>query len=337
MLKQQITIKDLARILNVSVSTVSRALKDHPDISEKTKKAVVELAEKLNYRPNELALSLKKRKSHIIGVMVPEMVHHFFSSVIGGIESIAYNLGYQIMIFHSNESYEREVFLTEALLSYRLDGLIVSMTKQTKNYDHFRMLENAGIPIVYFDRVIDEIESNKVVFDDFNAAFHVVEHLVRQGCKNIVHLAGPENMPIGRERKNGYLSALETFNLNIKDDYVFHCDNYEDAKNTLPSVLDKYPEIDGVFAVNDLTAIGAIKAIKEKGLKIPGNVKVAGFTNEISSSVYDPPLTTVDQQGELMGKEAIKLLLEYSDSQGAIGYKTRTISYKLLPRASSLE
>ncbi|MBI9033611.1 MAG: LacI family DNA-binding transcriptional regulator [Bacteroidales bacterium] len=337
MLKQQITIKDLARILNVSVSTISRALKDHPDISDKTKKAVVELAEKLNYRPNEWALSLKKQKSHIIGVMVPEMVHHFFSSVIGGIESIAYNLGYQIMIFHSNESYEREVLLTEALLSYRLDGLIVSMTKQTKNFDHFRMLENAGIPIVYFDRIIDEMESNKVVFDDFNAAFHVVEHLVRQGCKKIVHLAGPENMPIARERKNGFLNALETFNLPVKEQFIFHCDNYEMAQEKLPELLDQYPEIDGLFAVNDLTAIGAMKAIKAKGLRIPQDVKVAGFTNEISSGIYDPPLTTVDQQGELMGKEAIKMLLDYSDSKGEIGYKTRTISYKFLPRASTLE
>ncbi len=309
MSKHPITIKDIARILGISVSTVSRALKDHPDISLKTKKAVQELAKELQYRPNEIALSLKNRKSRIIGIIVPKLVHHFFSSVIEGVENIAYDNGYQVIIYNSDENYEREVQLTQSILSFRLDGLIISMSKQTTSYEHFEKLEQYGIPIVFFDRVPDFI-ANKVLFDDFQGAFDAVEHLIKQGCKTIAHLSASEHMDIGRKRLSGYKDALEKHAIAFDSGLVVKCDTFDEAIIVTQDLIGKYKMLDGIFAVNDLTGIGATKGAHGVGKKIPQDIRVIGFTNEISSAVCAPSLSTVDQRGVEMGEEACKLLLE---------------------------
>jgi len=332
MSRHPITIKDLARILNVSISTVSRALKNHPDISDSTKKLVQDLAEELNYRPNEIALSLKNRKSNIIGVMVPTLVHHFFSSVIEGVENIAYKNGYQVMIYHSDELYERELQLTKSFMSYRLDGLIVSMSKETKEFSHFAKLAQLGIPMVYFDRVPDG-EYNKVLFDDYQGAYDAVTHMIKCGCKKIAHFGLPSSMDIGKKRTSGYLAALKDHGLAFNDDYIVKCDSYEGALKASEDLMYLFPDIDGIFAVNDLTAIGAMKQLQKMGKKIPEDVKIMGFSNEISSAISSPSLSTVDQQGILMGEEAIKLLLE--DMDGIKRTETKTVKANLVIREST--
>ena len=332
MSKHPITIKDIARILGISVSTVSRALKDHPDISLKTKKAVQELAKELQYRPNEIALSLKNRKSKIIGIIVPKLVHHFFSSVIEGVENIAYDNGYQVIIYNSDENYDREVQLTQSILSFRLDGLIISMSKETTSYEHFEKLEQYGIPIVFFDRVPDFI-ANKVLFDDFQGAFDAVEHLIKQGCKTIAHLSASEHMDIGRKRLSGYKAALEKHAIAFDPGLVVKCDTFEEAIIVTQDLIEKYKMLDGIFAVNDLTGIGATKGAHSVGKKIPQDIRVIGFTNEISSAVCAPSLSTVDQRGVEMGEEACKLLLE--SIQKDQPPQTKVVKANLILRNSS--
>jgi len=332
MSRHPITIKDIARILNISVSTVSRALKNHPDISDATKKAVQEMARELNYRPNEIALSLKNRRSKIIGVMVPKLVHHFFSSVIEGVENVAYDNGYQVMIYHSDEMYEREIQLTQSFMSYRLDGLIVSMSKETEDSSHFDKLSQLGVPIVYFDRG-PEGEYNKVLFDDYQGAYDAVKHLIDCGCKNIVHFAASESLDIGKKRRKGYTDALNDHGIEVREDLIINCDSFEYALSCTRDLFEKIEGIDGIFAVNDLTAIGAIKQLNQIGKKVPEDVKVIGFTNDISSAVYNPSLSTVDQQGIKMGEEAAHLLLQNMD--GIKRAQVTTISANLIIREST--
>jgi len=200
-----VTIKDIARELGISPSTVSRALKDHPDISPQTKIQVRELVEKLKYKPNAVALSLRSRKTNIIGVIVPEMVHHFFSSVISGIEEEAIAAGYNVMIFQSNERYEREVLNVRALLASRVDGVLVSISKTTKKTDHLKELMDNDIPVVLFDRVNDDLETDKVIVDDFSGALEAVEYLIKSGCRRIAHFAAPQHLNIGYLRQRGYI------------------------------------------------------------------------------------------------------------------------------------
>lgn len=332
MSRHPITIKDIARILNISVSTVSRALKDHPDISDATKKAVQEMARELNYRPNEIALSLKNRRSKIIGVMVPKLVHHFFSSVIEGLENVAYDNGYQVMIYHSDEMYEREVQLTQSFMSYRLDGLIVSMSKETEDSSHFDKLSQLGIPIVYFDRG-PEGEYNKVLFDDYQGAYDAVKHLIGCGSKKIVHFAASESLDIGKKRRKGYTDALNDHHIEVREDLIINCDSFDFALSCTRDLFERIEGIDGIFAVNDLTAIGAIKQLNQLGKKVPEDVKVIGFTNDISSAIYNPSLSTVDQQGIKMGEEAALLLLQNMD--GIKRAQVKTISANLIIREST--
>ncbi|NOR88371.1 MAG: substrate-binding domain-containing protein [Bacteroidales bacterium] len=334
MSRHPITIKDIAKILSVSVSTVSRALKDHPDISKATKKAVQDLAKELNYRPNEIALSLKNRRSKIIGIMVPKLVHHFFSSVIEGVENVAYENGYQVMIYHSDELLEREIQLTQSFMSYRLDGLIVSMSKETDNFDHFKKLSQLGVPIVYFDRV-PEGEYNKVLFDDYQGAFDAVKHMIDCGCKKIVHFGASPSMDIGRKRISGYLDALKEYGLETNDNFIINCDSYEGALKATEDILYLFPDIDGIFAVNDLTALGSMKQIQKLGKKVPEDIKVMGFTNEISSAISSPSLSTVDQQGIQMGEEAASLLLDNMD--GIKRAQIKTVRAHLVIRESTCE
>jgi LacI family transcriptional regulator len=332
MTKHPITIKDLAKILGVSVSTVSRALKDHPDISVKTKKAVQDLARELQYRPNEIALSLKNRRSKIIGIIVPKLVHHFFSSVIAGVENIAYDAGYQVMIYNSGENYEREVQLTNSIHSFRLDGLIISMSKETTDFTHFDKLDQYGIPVVFFDRVPD-LPVNKVIFDDFQGAFDAVNHLIEQGCKKIAHLSASKQLDIGRLRIAGYKAALEKHGMPFDASLVIKCDTFDEAVPVTEKLIREHQNLDGIFAVNDLTGIGATKAVRKAGKRIPENIKVIGFTNEISSAVCAPSLSTVDQRGTEMGEEACSLLLESIDKDQPP--QTKVVQANLILRKST--
>lgn len=309
MKSQQVTIKDIARELGISPSTVSRALKDHPDISPATKKLVRELVEKLKYKPNAVALSLRSRKSYTIAVIVPEIVHHFFSSVISGIEDVAHEAGYNVMIFQSNEMYERELFITQALASIQAEGVLVSISKTSRNFRHFRDLMNEGLPLVFFDRASDEIESDKVIVDDFSGAFNAVEYLIRTGCKRIAHFGAPQHLQIGYQRKRGYISALEKNKIVPDEALMVKCDTFDEALEITPGIMRMKNPPDAIFAVNDLTATGVLKVLKQMRFRVPDDVSVIGFTDGLVATVTDPPLTSVSQHGFDMGKKAMEMLL----------------------------
>ncbi len=305
----QITIKDVAKELGVSPSTVSRALKDHPDISPETKRQVREVVEKLRYKPNAVALSLRNRKTHIIGVMVPAMVHHFFSTVISGIEEMAMSEGYNVMVFQSGEIYEREVLSTQSLISSRVDGVLVSIAKTTHKFSHFREIMDNGTPLV-----TDELETDKVTVDDFGGAFMATEHLIKTGCRRIAHFAAPQSLQIGYQRQRGYISALEKYGLKVDDRLIIQCDEHDQALELTPGIMNLPEPPDAIFAVNDMTAIGVLKILKKLGLRVPGDISVVGFTDGLVSSVTDPPLTTVSQHGFELGKRAAAILLERINS-----------------------
>ena len=332
----QVTIKDIAKILHISPSTVSRALKDHPDINPQTKKNVQDLAKKLNYKPNQVALSLLQQESKIIGVIIPDFTHYFFSTVISGIEKIANESGYHIIIAQSNESFHKEVENIQALLSSNIDGFIISISKTTLNYDHYKNIEEIGVPIVFVDRACDNVNADKVLVDDFDGAYKATKHLIENGCKNIIHLAGPQNLEIGVQRKNGFLAALNDSNIKLNDYTIQSCDNYDHAMKIIPQIFSKYNNIDGVFAVNDLTAIGAMKAIKSLNKRIPEDVAICGFTNSFISYIADPELTTIDQKGFEMGQHAARMLIKRLQSDQNYGPVTTILNTDLIVRKSSV-
>lgn len=311
MKNSQVTIKDIARSLKISPSTVSRALKDHPDISSATKKAVRELALELDYQPNSVALSLRKSKTYTIGVIIPQIVHHFFSTVISGIEDVAYKAGYHVMICQSNESYEREVLSTQALLASRVDGLLVSVAQETTDIRHFQSMINKGIPTVFFDRVVSGLDTSSVVVDDFGGAYRAVEHLIKTGCRRIAHLGGPENLVISQSRRKGYEQALADYGFSFNTEYVLSAGlTIEEGKTACRHLLEKQDQPDAIFAANDPVAIGALQVLKEKRLRIPEDVSVIGFSNEPITSLIEPPMTTVAQPGFEMGQLVSQLLLD---------------------------
>lgn len=318
-----ITIKDIARELGISPSTVSRALKDHPDISPQTKIQVREMVEKMKYKPNAVALSLRSRKTNIIGVIVPEMVHHFFSSVISGIEEESITAGYNVMMFQSNESYDREVLNVQALLASRVDGVLASLSKTTKTFAHYRELMENEIPLVLFDRVTDDLETDKVVVDDFTGAFEATEYLIKTGCRRIAHFAAPQHLKIGYLRQRGYISALEKNGIAVDDDLIVKCDTHNEALDITYKVMALKNPPDAIFAVNDLTATGVLKVLKRLQLRVPEDISVVGFTDGLVSTVTDPPMTTVSQHGFEMGQIAARILLQRIEN-GLENFKPQT-------------
>lgn len=334
--KGQITIKDIARELGISPSTVSRALKNHPDISEKTKEAVHELANKYHYKPNAVALSLRSSKTHMIGVIIPKVVHFFFSSVISGIEHIANDYGYNVMICQSDEDEEREITSIQTLTSARVDGILASVSKNTTDFTHFKELLDNHLPLVFFDRAISELKTDKVIIDDVEGAFIATEHLIQQGCRKILHLAAPQNLLIGQRRKEGYIKALKQYGIPIDESLIIKCDSREDALVVMRKVYESGINPDGVFAVNDLTATGVLKVVKQFGFTVPNDVKVVGFSDGFVANVTDPTLTTIDQHGFEMGKQAAQLLLDRInktiDNYSPI---TKVIQTNLIVRESS--
>lgn len=333
--KGQVTIKDIARELGISPSTVSKALKGHPDISPETKKAVRELVEKWNYKPDPIALSLKSGLSKTIGVIVPEIVHYFFSTVISGIEDLAYDSGYHVMFCQSNESYEREVKAVDTLLSSRVDGILVSLSKETSNYDHFRNILKAGMPLVFFDRICDELETDRVIVDDESGAYEATRHLIETGCRNLVHLSGPQNLVIGKNRMNGFARALSEFNFNAIANNIIRCDTAEEARVIVPELLKRTIPPDGIFAVNDLTAAEAMKIVKQKGYRVPEDISLVGFTSGMISDLTDPPLTSVEQHGYEIGREAVRILINKLEKKGTGNYETKVIKTELVIKGST--
>jgi LacI family transcriptional regulator len=335
MLKGKVTIKDIARELGISPSTVSKALKSHSDISSATKKAVKALVRKWNYHPDPIALSLKGGQSKIIGVIVPEIVHYFFSTVISGIEDLAYDSGYHVMFCQSNESYKREVKSVAALMSSRVDGILVSLSKTSTEFDHFRMILDAGIPLVFFDRICGELDTDRVVVDDEAGAYEAVKHLCLSGCRNIVHLSGPQNLNIGIGRKEGFRKALMEFALPDIESNIIKCDTTEEARVVVPALLKRKNRPDGIFAVNDMTAAETMRIIKEAGLRIPHDIALVGFTSGIISDLTDPTLSSVEQNGYEMGSEAVRLLIERIERRHDLPSQNVVIKTRLVVKGSS--
>lgn len=338
----QVTIKDIARELGISPSTVSRALKDHPDISSKTKEAVNALADKLNYQPNVVALNLRQKKTFTIGVIIPELVHFFFSTVISGIEDVAYQAGYSVILAQSNESYEREKTDIKALFNSRVDGLLMSISRETKTFDHIESIIAKGIPVVFYDRTFNTTQCSNVLVDDYVGAKEAVNHLIDQGYKKIAFLEGSPGLIITADRKRGYEDALREHGLEIKEAFVQECltGSLEEGKRATKKLLAMTNPPDAIFTANDPLAVGAMQSIKEAGLKIPQDVGVVGFSNWSYGSLLEPSLTTVDQPGFEMGQEAARLLIrqiELADkNQGDPQPETRVLKTRLIVRDSSI-
>jgi DNA-binding LacI/PurR family transcriptional regulator len=332
----QITIKDIAKILGISASTVSRALKDHPDISPETKRLVQTFAEKVHYRPNSLALSLRHSKTYTLGIVIPELVHHFFSSVISGIEDVAYAKGYKVMICQSNETQARESTDIQVLVDNRVDGILVSMSKTTRNFDHFERIKENGIPLVFFDRICEAIETDRVIIDDCEGARIAVNHLIKQGCKRIMHLAAPQHLLIGINRLKGYRMALEENNMKFDKSLVLLCDTREDVLKLKEKIIEMAPLIDAVFGVNDSTAITAMQVLIKGGFKIPEQIKVSGFGDGPNTTITSPTLSTVEQKGYEIGREAVKLLLwRIENPESNEPFQTKVLTPELRAREST--
>lgn len=334
-MSSQVTIKDIAKALGISASTVSRALKDHPDISRDTKDAVNELAKKLHYKPNAVALSLKNSKTNTIGVIIPEIIHYFFSSVISGIEDVAYDAGYNVMICQSNEKYDREIINAQALLSNRVEGALISISKETKDFAHLQMIEESGIPMVFFDRVPDGFDSDIVIIEDKKAAYNAVCHLIKSGCQRIAHLAAPFSLGIGRDRLEGYKEALSDHHLPYMEEYVIVADSFDLAAMATRKLIQLPSPPDAIFAVNDLTAVGAMKTLQKMGIAIPGKVAIMGFSAGSYSDITTPTLSSVDQHGYEMGIKAATVLLGRIEAQRIGHGETFYINTNLVIREST--
>ena len=336
-MKQKITIKTIAKELGVSTSTVSKALRDSHEISIETKDRIKAYADYYNYKPNNLALQLRNQKTKVIGVILPKIVHHFFSTVIKGIENGASEKGYHIMVCFSNESYQSEVDNLKVLSNGSVDGLLVSVAKETlqnEDFKHFQDLVNEEIPLVMFDRVLDSINCDKVIVDDIGAGYKATKHLIERGRKKIAMLATPEHVNIGTLRKRGYEKAIKEFNLTTSNNLAVEIDEAHDPNTQIAQVIER--DIDGVFAVNEIYAAIAIRLAKEKGLRVPQDISVVGFTDGLISKFSSPSITAIVQHGYTMGKQAVELLIERIENEGEIlAPRTKVISSDLHTRESS--
>ncbi|MDY2587359.1 LacI family DNA-binding transcriptional regulator [Winogradskyella aquimaris] len=319
-MKRKITLKQIARELEVSISTVSKALRNSPEISEDTKQKVQAFAKLYNYRPNNIALSLKNRKTNTIGIIIPEIVHHFFSKVIRGVELVANKRGYNVIIGLSNESFSKEVINMEMLANGSIDGFIISISKETQqlqDYHHFNETMSQGMPIVMFDRVVSDIKCDKVIVDDLNGAKNAVEKLIANGCKSIALITTKDYVSVGKLRTQGYLEALENYKIQPKAELILKIDDTLDYETHLEALEDEIEQlfksnrhIDGIFAVNELYALTAMKVARKLGLEIPKDLQVIGFTDGVLSKHSTPGLTTVSQHAQQMGERAADLLID---------------------------
>ncbi|HAH23124.1 MAG TPA: LacI family transcriptional regulator [Prolixibacteraceae bacterium] len=311
MAKRHVSLKDLATELNVSISTVSRALRNHPEISQEMVRKVQDLARARNYTPNPLAMGLLRQETRMIGVIVPDLVTHFFSSVISGIEYVAKQNGYYILISSSSESYDKEVESVRNLLNTRVEGLIVCLSQETSTYEHFDVLVNYEIPLVFFDRVCRSDEVPSVVADNTEAARQVTRHFYENGCRRIAYINGPAHLSISKLRYEGYLQGLKDCHLSFDEELVAQCNlSPEDASKATRKLLRLKNHPDAIFGINDTVIFAAMREIKQFGLIIPTDVALVGFTGEFHSTVVEPSLTSVTHPTFEMGKEAARLFFE---------------------------
>ena len=335
--QSETTIHDIAKKLNLSASTVSRALKDNPVISEATRNLVKRIAGEMGYRPNILAANFRTKRTNTIGVIVPLINRHFFSSVISGIENIAYRQGFTVTISQSNDNIEKERRIAQTLFANRVDGVILSIGMETVNVEHLKLFSERRIPIVFFDRVVDEIEAHKIVVDDHGGAYNVMQHLISQGAKTIAHIGGPLLLNIYKNRQMGYWDALINAGLKVDDSLIINNSlTFEEGTRAIEKLMKNKVKPDAIFCANDTTALSVIIYLQKHGIKVPEEIAVIGFSNEPFSEVVTPSISTVIQPGFEMGKKAAQLIIHQilHDNENPV-YKTIVMPTELIVRDSS--
>lgn len=333
-----VTIKDIARSLNISISTVSRALRGMPEIHVDTRAAVMRLAEELDYQPNQLAKNLLKSQTRTIGVIVPNLSYYYFSAMLNSIEEAAMQAGYSVLVCQSNESYLREATHIQNLLRSQVEGFILSLSRDTDNCEHVERLVRKGIPLVLFDRYADAIRADKVIVDNREAAFKATMHLIENGCRRIAVLAGPPQLHISNERLAGYRAALVSAGLEEDRAYVLHCDFTPERTRLQTIALMKMHEPpDGLLTISDRIAFTALFALKERGVRVPDDVAVVSFNNEPLCDFLTPSLSSVSQPIQDMGMETVRLLLKQLEASGTESQpvETRVMATELVIRESS--
>jgi LacI family transcriptional regulator len=336
-----LTIKDIARELNLSISTVSKALSDSHEISEKTKKLVADYAAANNYRPNPMAKGLKHGKSKSVGIVVSTIENNFFSQVINGIESAACKKGYNIFITQTHESYDMEVRNVKHLTFRAIDGLLISLSAETIDVEHLRLLQARGLPIVFFDRVSDEIETHKVIADNFNGAYKGTVDLLRSGYKKIAHITSSPNLSITVERLAGYKKALEDYRMVLDDRYIKYCLHGGRDLNEIETALNNLLTMDGrpdaIFTASDRITITILTLLHQSKIKIPGEMALLGFTNNQLAGMLNPGLSAITQPGKEMGETAMEMLISLIESRRPVTeFETRVLPTRLFTRESSM-
>ena len=338
MAKARITIKELAKRMNLSTSTISRALQNHPSIGEKTTNEVKKLANELGYLPNAVATNLRRSKTHSIGVIVPKIDVHFHSRAISGIEEVAYKSGYNVSIYQSNNSLEREISITSILQARMVEGIIACLSLESHNTAHFAIFKELEVPIVFFDRAPHSPDINKVVIDDYAAAFKATEHLISLGRKNIAHIAGNQSTDIFKDRLEGYKAALTQNNIPIRKELIVYTDmlSYQEGIVAANKLLSQKIILDALFCANDYSAISAIQTFIKNKYRVPEDIAVVGFSNYPISEIIEPTLTTIDDSAYEMGKAAAKLLLRHiNEEDPLIASETIRIRTQLIERNST--
>lgn len=332
---KNLTIKEFSKLINVSISTISRAFNDKYDIHPDTKKMILEKAQELGYSPNPIAQRLIQHQSKMIGVVVPEFVNAFFPKVIMGIQSVMEEAGYQVLIMSSNESAQKELENVKTLERNLIDGLIISLTKETRDVSYFKSLQAKHVPIVQFNRVNQKLETPKIIFDDYTWAFHATEHLIQEGYKNIYHFSGPQNLILSHSRCKGYKEAMAKYGLPFQDKIVEAGIFMEDGMRMAEQLIAANTLPDAVFCFNDPVAIGAMELFKEKGYRIPDDIAFVGFTESRIAMHMTPALTSVEQPSTLIGETAATTLLKMIETKTVTDDRTIVLNGILNPRASS--
>lgn len=337
--KKRYTVHDIAKRLNTTASTVSRALQNNPRISLKMRQAVMELAMELNYQPDFRALSLRKGSGRTIGVLVPQVDRHFFATVVMGIDEIASSSNYNVLICQSLESLEKEKALTHSLLNGKIDGLIASVSIETYNGEHFELFKKKDVPLVFFDRILEDMNVSRVTIDDYQAAVNSVEHLITSGCRRIAHFAGPQHIYVYSNRTKGYIDTLKKYKMKVDEGMIFKgVITRETGCEAMQKILKMKNPPDAIFSSGDYSALGAMICAREAGWKVPENIAITGFANEPFGEIVDPPLSSIDQQGIEMGRQAAKILIdEIEKNETHEKPISVVIEPKLIIRQSSLK
>ncbi|MFM2213708.1 MAG: HTH-type transcriptional regulator DegA [Bacteroidota bacterium] len=340
-MKRKVTLKQIAKELDVSISTVSKSLRNSLEISEDTRQKVQAFAKLYNYKPNNIALSLKNKKTKTICIIIPEIIHHFFATVISGVENVANENGYNVLVCLSDESFDKEVINIEMLANGSIDGFIMSLSKETqqkKDFHHIVEVINQGMPVVMFDRVTNDILCDKVIIDDNLAAFNATQYLIDKGFKKIALITTVDYVSVGKLRTEGYVKALRNNDLKVEENLILKIEDTENFEASIAELLNSNPDLEAIFAVNELFAVTAIKTATKLGRNVPTDLSVIGFTDGIISKYSSPSITTVSQNGIKMGGKAAKMLIERleADEEEEEQYKTEVIETELVERESTI-